>query len=69
MVQQSWIINYLKMYKISDEVIYLYWENYENLESEIDNRRENLSWKDNLNRYIPRWCTITIAIYNFDDAT
>ena len=43
MVPQSWIINCLKMYKISDK---LYRENHENLESGIDSRREKLSSKE-----------------------
>ena len=37
MVPQSWIINCLKMYKISHEVT-----NHENLESRIDSRRKKL---------------------------
>ena len=39
MVPQSWIINCLKMYKISEEVK-LSRENQKNLESEIDSRRK-----------------------------
>ena len=42
MVPQSWIINCLKMYKISEEVK-LYRENYENLESGFNSRRKKLS--------------------------
>ena len=38
MVTQSWIINCLKMYKISHEII-----TYENLECGIDSRRKKLS--------------------------
>ena len=39
-VPQSWIINCLKMYKISHK---LYRENHENQESIIDSKREKLS--------------------------
>ena len=42
-VLQSWIINCLKMYKISDRSHKLYRENHENLESGIDSRRKNLN--------------------------
>ena len=41
MVPHSWIINSLKMYKISHHKLYR--ENHENLESGIDSRRKNLS--------------------------
>ena len=44
-------------------------ENHENLQSGIDSRREKLSWNEYLKRYLPRRCTITITIYNSDDAT
>ena len=40
MVQQSWIINYFKMYKISVEI---YRENHRNLESGIDCRKKKVS--------------------------
>ena len=42
MVPQSWIINYLKMNKISNEVK-LYRENHENLVSGINSRRKKFS--------------------------
>ena len=45
----------------------LYRENYENLESGINSKREKLSWNEDLKRYITRRCTITIN--NYDDAT
>ena len=50
-VPQSLIINCLKMYKISDEVI-----NFieKNLESGIDSRRKKLSWSKDQKRYIWR---------------
>ena len=47
----------------------LYRENHQNLVSEIDSRREKLSWSKDPKRYIPRRCTITITIYNCNDAT
>ena len=47
----------------------LYWENHENLESEMDSRREKLSWSEGPKGYISRRCTITITIHNCHDAT
>ena len=47
----------------------LYRENHENLVSRIDSRREKLSWRKNLKRYISRRCTITVTIPNCPDAT
>ena len=69
MVPQRCIINCLKMYNISDEVINFIEKNYKNLRSGIDSRREKLNWNQDPNRYIPRRCTITFTIYNCDDAT
>ena len=68
MAPQSWKINGLKMYKISDEDK-LYRENHENLESGIDSRREKLSWNKDPKRYIPLRCSVTIIYYDYDDAT
>ena len=48
----------------------LYRENHENLESGIDSWRAKFSWReDSKKKNIPRRCTITITIYNCDDAT
>ena len=69
MVSQSWIINILKMHKISDEVIKFKWENYGNLSSGFDRRGKELSWGKDLEKYIPERCTITITIYKSDIAT
>ena len=55
MVPQTWIINCLKMYKILHEVK-IYRENSENLEGEIDSRREKLSLSEGPKRYISRRC-------------
>ena len=66
--QQSWIINCLKMYKISHEVK-LYRENHENLESGINSRRKKLCWSKGLKKYISRRCTVIVAIQNCDDST
>ena len=49
-VPQSWIINCLKMYRISDEVN-LYRENHENMESGIDSGRKKLSCSKDPKRY------------------
>ena len=46
----------------------LYRENHENLESGIKSRREKLSWSEDPKRYISKRCTITVTIYNCDDA-
>ena len=46
-----------------------YRENHENVERGIDSRREKLSWSEDPNMDIPRRCTITIIIYNYDDTT
>ena len=78
MVPHSWIINSLKMYKISHEVINFIlsikfmtscdmW--YENLESGIDSRRKKLSWSKDPKRYFPRRCSITLTIHNCHDPT
>ena len=42
MVPQSWIINCLKMYKITDEVINFIEKTMKNLESGIDSRMKKL---------------------------
>ena len=42
---------------------------HENLESEIDSRREKLNWSKDPERYIPGRSTITIIICNSDDIT
>ena len=67
-VPQRWIINCLKMYKISVEVKF-YRENYENRESGIDSRWEKLSRSEDPERSIPGRCTMTITFCNSDDAT
>ena len=43
MVPQSWIINCLKMYKISHEVINSIEKPHENLDSGVDSRSQKLS--------------------------
>ena len=42
---------------------------YENLKSGIDSRREKLSWSKDPKNYIPGRCTLTITIFNSNDAT
>ena len=69
MVLQSWIINCLKTYKISDEVMNFNQENPENLESGIESRREKLSWNEGPKRYTSGRCTLTVTIHNCHDAT
>ena len=58
MVLQIWMINCLKMYKISHEVINV-------IESEIDSRRKKLSWSKDPKRR----CTITLTIHNCHDVS
>ena len=66
MVQQSWIINYLKMYKISDEIIKSIEKIMKIWRVEFDSQREKLSkYPEN---YIPGRCAITTTICNSDDA-
>ena len=64
----SWVIDCLKLYKISSEVK-VYRENHEKLESGIDCKMKNLNWGENSERYLPGRCTITITICDSDDAT
>ena len=64
----GWIINCLKMYKISDEVIKFIEETIKKLENRIDSCMKKFSWGENSERYIPRRCTITISVFNSDDA-
>ena len=69
MVPQSWIINCLKMYKISDEVLTFIEKKHENLESGADSRRKKLSWNKDTKRYFPRTCTNTFTIHNSHNVT
>ena len=69
MFPHSWIINSLKMYKISQEVIHFIDKNYENQESWIDNRRKKISWSKDPKRDFLRRCSITLTIHNCHDAT
>ena len=64
MIPQSCIINCLKMYKISDEVI-----NF--IEKTMKTWRAELKAGGNKDpkRYIPRTCITTITIYDCYDAT
>ena len=65
-VPQSWIIDCLKMYKLSGEII-VYREYHGKLESGTDSRRQKISRGENLNRDLPWKCTITIC--NSDDTS
>ena len=65
-VPQSWIINCLKTYKISDKVISFIEKTMKEWSWQLDGK---LSRSKNPQRYIPRRCTITITIYKCYDAT
>ena len=69
LVPQSWIINCLKIYKISLETINFIEKNHEKLESWINSRRKKLGWNKDPKRDFPRRCTITPTIHNCHDAT
>ena len=68
-VPQRWIINCLKMFKISDEVTNFIEKKHEKMESRIDSRRKKLSRGKDPERYVPGRYIITITICNRDDAT
>ena len=67
MVLHSWIINSLKMYKISDEVInfidkaMITWR--------VDSRRKKNSGSKDSTRDFPKRCSITLTTHNCHDAT
>ena len=67
MVQQSWIINCLKMYKISDEVINFIEKTMNTWRVELTTGGKSSS--ENSESYIPGRCIITITFSNSDDAT
>ena len=56
MVPQSWIINYLKMYKISHKTINFIEKKNEKLESWINSGRKKLGWNKDPKRDFPRRC-------------
>ena len=68
MVLQSWIINCLKMYKISYEVINFIEKKHEKLESWNNSRRKKPGRRKEPKRYFPWRCTVTPTIYNCHDA-
>ena len=65
MVPHSWIINSLKMYKISHEVINFIDKTMKTWRVELTAGGRSKDPK----RYFPRRCTITLTIYNCRDAT
>ena len=66
MVPPSWIINCLKMYKISHEVINFIEKTMKTWGLELTAGGRNLAEKDP-KRYFPRRCTITLTIHNNHD--
>ena len=69
MVPQSWIINRLKMYKISHETINFIKKKHQKLESWINSRRKKRGWNNDPKRDFPKRCTITPTIHNCHDDT
>ena len=67
MVPQSWIINCVKIYKISDEVINFIKKTMKTWRVELTEGVKKLSWREDPEWYIPRRYTITITIYNCND--
>ena len=68
-VPQSWIINCLKMYKISHKTTNSSEKNPEKLETWIKSRRKKLGWNKDPKRDFPRRCTITTTVHNCHDTT
>ena len=62
MVPWTWIIDSLKLSKLSDDIIRCIKKNYEKLESGTDSWRKKISWSQNPESYLPVWCAITITI-------
>ena len=67
MIQQSWIINYPKMYKISDKIIKFIMETVNRCEEKLT-ARENLS-KEKIQRRIFQGDAVIITICICDHAT
>ena len=63
MVPQSWIIDCLKMYKTSDELMQFIENTMEIWNVELT------AWGKKTDRDLPGRCSITITICNGDDAT
>ena len=63
MVPHSWIINSLKMYKISDEVINIIDKTMKTW-SRTDCWKKKISWSKDQERDLPRRCSITLTIHN-----
>ena len=69
LVPQSWIIDCLKMYKISDEVKKMYYEYLAKLESGINSKRKKFNCGENTKRYFPGRYAIAIIICNSENAS
>ena len=68
MVPHSWIVNCLKMYKISDKVFKFIMEVRKNWKSGIDSKRKNFNRGENPERHLQGRCAFTIAICFNNDA-
>ena len=69
MVPHSWIINSLKMYKISDEVINFIDKTMKTWRVELTAGGKKISWSKDPKRDFPRRYSITLTIPNCHDAT
>ena len=69
MVQQSWILHCLKMYKISHEVINFIEKTIQTWRVELTAGGRSLVEKKDPKRNCPRRCTLTLTIHNSHDAT
>ena len=68
MVPQSWIINWLKMYKISHDIINFIKKKHEQQESWINSMKKKLGWNKDPKWDFPRRCIVTPTIHNCHDA-
>ena len=69
MVPPSWIIDCLKMYPISSEVIKFIKNTMENCRVELTAEGKSLTEVKIQRGNLPRTCTITITIHNSDNTT
>ena len=67
MVLQTWILEYLKIYKISDSHK-LHPEYHRKMEVGIDSRRTNPCWDKNPKQYLPKRLDLAIPIFYCKDS-
>ena len=71
MVSQTWIIECLKIYKISDKFINFIMEAMKNWKMELTTGEKTLAgvWKGDPKRNLPRQLTFATTVYDNYDAT